>query len=111
MFDNPYCHCGRHLGLQYHRSEDHELAQAEMDEAEVSALQISNDTVRTAASWCGGHEVVEHDAFDHSKTFPAVNVLTKRGVQRASEGDWIIQQEDGSFEVMGPADYQRSRAS
>lgn len=95
--------------MQFHTSAEHEYAQSQLDEAEVSALQVSVETVSTAAAWCGGLEVVEHDALDNEKTYPAINVPTQRGVKRASEGDWVIQQEDGSFEVMGPADYQRSR--
>lgn len=109
VFDNPYCRCRKHLGMQFHTTAEHDYAQSEMEATEVSALQVSKEMVATVASWCGGLAVVEHDALDNEITFPAVNVPTNRGVKRASEDDWVIQQEDGSFDVLGPTDYQRSR--
>lgn len=51
------------------------------------------------AEWCGGKAVIEHDALDHSKTFPAVNVPVGEDVERASLGDIIIKNDDGSFRV------------
>lgn len=59
--------------------------------------QVLPATVSAIAVWCGGVEVVEHDALVHEKTFAAINVPTKMGMKRAQEGDWIIRRSDGTF--------------
>ncbi len=66
----------------------------------VEANQILPDTVTAVALWCGGVEVVEHDALQHEVTFAAINVPTIIGMLRAQEGDWIIQRLSGDFYPM-----------
>lgn len=104
MSDNPYCRCGRHLGMPWHTTSEHKYAVEEESE-ENEARIVGPKTAENIAVWAGGRALVEHDAVDYSKTYSAVNVPTNRGVRRAAEGDYVIKQEDGSFEVMGPTDY------
>ena len=63
------------------------------------ARMLTSLNVEELAEWCGGVSVVEHDALDHGVTYAALNVPTPQGVKRAREGNLIIQQHDGSFEV------------
>jgi hypothetical protein len=49
--------------------------------------------------WCHGSPVIEHDALDHTVTSPGINVLCGDEVKRASLGDFIFRNEDGSFDV------------
>lgn len=51
------------------------------------------------AEWCGGILVVEHDALIHENTLPGINVPVGDDVQRASVGDMIIRNHDGTFRV------------
>lgn len=107
MIDNPYCRCGRHLGMPFHNTREHNYAES-VPEEDNTARIVSVDTVDEIAGWCGGKAVVEHDALDHDRRFPAVNVPTRSGLKRAAQGDYVIQQDDGSFEVMGASDYERT---
>jgi hypothetical protein len=63
------------------------------------ARTLTENNVWELATWCGGNPVVEHDALDHDKTSPGINVPTKDGVERASLGQTIIRKNDGTFEV------------
>jgi hypothetical protein len=60
---------------------------------------VTENTVHDIAQWCGGRVVIQHDALDHEKTVPAVNVPVKNEVHRASIGDVVIQNHDGSFQI------------
>ena len=60
---------------------------------------LTTDNVKEVAEWCGGRTVVEHDALDNDKTSPGINVPVGQDVERASVGDMIIRNEDGSFRV------------
>jgi hypothetical protein len=66
------------------------------------ANQVTRDNVTAVALWCGGVSVTEHDALEHSKTFPAINVPTSAGNQRAQECDYVVKRPDGSFMVVKP---------
>lgn len=66
----------------------------------LDARTLTNKNVWELVEWCGGKSVVEHDALDHDRTSPGINVPTKDGVERASLGDMIVQQNDGTFEVI-----------
>lgn len=63
------------------------------------ARTIGEKNAEAIAHWCGGKAVVEHDALDSSKTSPGINVLVNGEVERASLGDTIIRNDDGTFEI------------
>jgi hypothetical protein len=65
----------------------------------VTARQVTQDSITVISVWCHGQTVVEHDALDHEMTFPALNVPTSDGPKRASQGDYIVRYDDGSFDV------------
>lgn len=52
------------------------------------------------AEWCDGVAVVEHDALEHEKTQPGINVPCKGRVLRASIGDTVRRNNDGTFDVI-----------
>lgn len=60
---------------------------------------LTGDNGQELAEWCGGRLVMEHDALDHSKASPGINVPIGDEVQRASLGDTIIRKHDGTFEI------------
>jgi hypothetical protein len=63
------------------------------------AKTLTADNAEELAAWCRGKAVVEHDALDDNKTSPGVNVPVGDGVERASLGDIIIQNNDGTFRI------------
>lgn len=65
----------------------------------AEARTVTENNSVDVAIWCEGSRVMEHHALDHSRVFPAVNVLTDNGVQRAHLGDTIIRHHNGSFEI------------
>lgn len=60
---------------------------------------VTESTVHEIALWCGGRVVVQHDALDYDKTVSAINVPVKNEVERASLGDVVIRNHDGSFQI------------
>lgn len=68
---------------------------------EIEAVQIDEDSADFIAEWCNGLKVMEHDAIDHDKKTPGINVPTRSGNQRASDGWWVYLDSSG-FHVMGP---------
>lgn len=68
------------------------------------ARQVTEASASDIASWTGGVEVVEYDPFDSSKTFPAVNVPTHDGMERAGLNDWVVLRQPKTFEVL-PNEY------
>lgn len=64
-----------------------------------SRIVLYEGNTEMIAEWCGGRAVVQHDALDHDRTIPAVNVPTKDGVKRAQVGDAVIRDNDGSFRI------------
>lgn len=63
------------------------------------ARNLTANNAAELAHWCSGMLVKEHDALDHNKVSPGINVLTADGVQRASVGDTIIRNNDGTFRI------------
>lgn len=63
------------------------------------ARNLTENNAEELAHWCGGRLVREHDALDHSKSTPGINVPVGNDVQRASVGDTIIRKNDGQFEI------------
>lgn len=74
-----------------------ELFKSRSDNIPIEANRVSKDTVTAVALWCGGVEVVEHDALNHEETYAAINVPTVNGMMRAQEDDWIIRRATGDF--------------
>lgn len=65
----------------------------------VTARQLTADSITIISLWSGAQPVVEHDALDYEMTFQALNVPTNEGPKRASQGDYIVRLDDGSFDV------------
>ncbi len=73
----------------------------------VEAIEVTPDSVQRAAVWCGGRIASEIHPFDNTVRYVAINIPTLEGVKRASEGDFIIKSDDGSFDVMGGNAFRR----
>jgi len=66
----------------------------------AEARTLTEKNGQELADWCGGILVAEHDALDHSKTYPGINLpLETGGVGRASVGDTIIKTNTGGFTI------------
>jgi hypothetical protein len=72
----------------------------------VEAIQLTPESVKRAALWCGGVEVEEIDPHDSTKKFVALNIPTLSGVKRAGEGDYVIKGLQGEFSVMNSTDFE-----
>jgi hypothetical protein len=66
------------------------------------ARTLTANNAAELAAWCEGQSVVEYDALDDSKTAPGINVPVWGGaeIKRASVGDTIIRNNDGTFQVL-----------
>lgn len=69
------------------------------------AVKLDHENVTGVSDWCGGLEVVEHDAVDLSRNYVGINVRTREGNKRASEGDYVVRNWSG-FEVWKPIKFQ-----
>lgn len=56
----------------------------------VTAERLTKSNVDELADLCKGLKVEEQDAQDPSKTFVGINVPSRRGNRRLSEGDWLV---------------------
>ena len=73
---------------------------------EIEAVQLTADNADEVSKWSGNSPiVVEHDALDHSKTQPGLNVGTFDGNRRASVGDFIVKDLLGEFHVRQQGDF------
>lgn len=63
------------------------------------ARTLTAENAHEISEWCGGMVVQEHDALDHSKIQPGVNLQCGDEVKRASVGDMVIRLHDGTFEL------------
>ena len=72
----------------------------------VTAIQVTPESVHRAAVWSGSVEVEEIDPFDKSIKFCALNVPTLDGVKRAQEGDYVVQDNEGRFDVIKKAEFE-----
>ena len=68
---------------------------------EVEAVQLDKENSTAISDWCKGLEVIEHDAVDLSLDYVGVNVPTRMGMRRASQGDFVVKSWTG-FEVYKP---------
>ena len=66
--------------------------------------RLDRDSATQLAHWCGGILVEEIDAIDNNERSPGINVPCKNGVQRASLGDYIGRDDDGSFVILNPSE-------
>lgn len=110
--ENPYCSCGKHLGMSFHESSEHDEAARILDKRmaahpagkKKTEMLVTSETVNVIAAWCGGQSVEEFEPFAdvnaEPKRLPGVNVQTRDGVKRASDGDYVIKLSDGSFDVL-----------
>ena len=65
----------------------------------VLAGRLSKDNVEHVAVWCGGKQIEEINPTDSSDRYVALNVPTMNGIERASEGDFIIKNSRGEISV------------
>jgi hypothetical protein len=73
----------------------------------VEAMQLTPERHDDAALWTGGMKVVETDPRDPNKKFVALNIPTVRGMERASEGDYIVKDaSNGGFCVVKKRDFE-----
>lgn len=73
---------------------------------QVTAIQLTPESVERAAQFCGGIQVTEIDPFDRSKKFVALNIPTLHGVKRASEGQYIVKDAKGHITVMHASEFE-----
>lgn len=66
----------------------------------VEALKVGPETASIIAHWCGGRMVEENNPFPPYQSYVGVNVPTMKGVERAQEGDYVVQTPLGAFEVI-----------
>lgn len=69
------------------------------------AKTVTEQNAAELAQWCDGRVVEEIDPFDDSVRRPGINVLCHgQGgpVKRASVGQIIIRQHNGTFDVYDP---------
>jgi hypothetical protein len=78
------------------------------DGERIQAMRLDPELTTVLSVWCQGRIVEEIDPFDSSKRFPAVNLMTREGVSRASLGDYVIKHSDGTFEVKKPGAFVRN---
>lgn len=65
----------------------------------VQAATLTSANVTELAQWCGGRAIEDYDALTRDGKQVGINVPTLDGVERASEGDYILKDEDGRFFV------------
>lgn len=61
---------------------------------------VTSETAKELAALCMGVLVEEIDALDETIRYAAINVPTKQGKVRASEGDYVGENGDGTFFVL-----------
>jgi hypothetical protein len=70
---------------------------------EVEAYKLLPESLDFLSHWVGGRPVEETDAIDSARSYVGLNVPTSRGVKRASEGDYVVRDENGEIHVVpGP---------
>lgn len=73
---------------------------------DVKAVQLGQDNAEQVAAWCKGRVVEEIDALDPSQRYVGVNLVGAFGYQRASQGDYVIQDLLGDFHVQRAANFE-----
>jgi hypothetical protein len=76
-----------------------EAVHAPVIEGMVTGDQLDKENADHLAYLCHGRMVTEFDALDSGVSFVGINVPTRTGKRRASEGDYIVQDEEGNFHV------------
>lgn len=74
---------------------------------DVHVNQLTKDNATELTLWCGGVQVEEMDAFDASKKYVGINIPTQFGIQRASEGDFIVRGDNGDFWPITPWRFEK----
>lgn len=74
--------------------------------SEVEAVRLTKENVKQVAEWCTGQEVEEIDSLDPDLRFVGLNLITQIGMRRASEGDYIIKDNLGTFHVRWPVEFE-----
>jgi hypothetical protein len=65
----------------------------------MDARTLTKHNAEELTAWCGGKLVMEHDAFNHEDASPGINVPVGDNVERASVGDMIIRETNGTFRI------------
>lgn len=64
------------------------------------ARVLTRDNALQVVAWCKGRLVEEQDALNPAVTSPGINLQVSNGdIQRASMGDTIIRNDDGTFSI------------
>lgn len=71
----------------------------------AKAVMLTGDNVTVISVWANAVPVEEIDPFDNDSRSPGLNVLCGNEVKRASLGDYVIQHEDGTFDVSKPLSF------
>lgn len=88
---------GRGTKLEYYRNEEGDI---------VPAMKLSPELVTVVSVWCGGIIVHEIDP-ETDDRYPALNVQCGDEVKRASLGDTVVKNMDGTFDVKKPREFLR----
>lgn len=66
---------------------------------------LTGDNVKVISVWAHAVPVEEIDPFDKDSKSPGLNVQCGDEVKRASLGDYVIQHDDGTFDVSKPLSF------
>lgn len=65
----------------------------------VTAIQVRQDTYGKIAVWTNGLVVRELTSSEGNEYQIGINVPTEAGMDRASEGDYVVQDMSGAFHI------------
>lgn len=68
----------------------------------VEAERLTKDNCQQLLELCGGFQVEEIDALDSSQTYVGIQLEGPEGWMRASEGDYVIRNFDGTWHSRWP---------
>jgi hypothetical protein len=72
---------------------------------EFYAEQLDSSNAEELAEWCRGLVVEELEPYASKKRYKAINVPTLNGVERLSQGQYLLCRE-GKFSIMGPTKFE-----
>lgn len=72
----------------------------------IEAHKLTSTNVKEVTHWCGGIEVQELPLEEEGRTLVGVNIPTLNGTMRASEGDYIVRDENRHFSKMSADEFE-----
>ena len=75
----------------------------------VEAFQVTNDSAKNVAKWCGGEAFREsgRSGYIPDTSSAVLSVPNLSGPVVAYLSDWVVKTEDGRFQVMTNKDFAR----